>query len=199
MASGDPSSPGTDLFYVNVVDGTPLTSAVATNIEPSSSTALGAAIPPGWLNQAYAPGRAMHFIARGVISTAASTPGTLTMAVAVGATPTVLASSPAVTPAVSLANGLWEMEGDVIVRSAGTAGLLQCSGIWSLSNGAAATTPAIAIPFPQNLAAASWPVAVDTTVAGTYVPLTFHIRATWSTAPAGDSITCLALKLWADN
>lgn len=199
MASGNPSSGFADLLYVSVIDGTPLTSATPTNIEPANSTNPGAAIPSQWLNQAYDTSRSLSFVAKGVVSTAASTPGTLTMAVAVGATPTVLCASPAVTPAVSLSNGYWEIRGDLVVRSAASAGLLQCSAVLTMANGATATTDMVSFGMPQNLAAASWPVAADATVAGTYVPLAFHIRATWSTAPAGDSIACLTLKLWADN
>lgn len=196
MASGLLTSVYTDLLYVNTIDGAALTSSTPTNIEPSTSTNPGPALPSGWLNQAYGR-RSATFKVRGVVSTAASTPGTLTIAVLLGSTS--VASTPAFTPAVSLSNGLWDLTGDLVFRSVGSAGLVQCSAILSIANSATATAAMEQIQCPANTAAGSWETAVDTTTGGTYVPVPFHVQATWSTAPAGDSITCTLLKLFCDN
>ncbi len=170
MASGSQQSAYTDLFYVNNIDGTPLTSSTPTNIEPASSTNPGAAIPQAWLNQAYSR-RSVKFVVRGVVSTAASTPGTLALAILLGSTS--VAATPAFTPAVSLSNGEWELEGDLVFRSPGSAGLVQCSAILSIANSATATAAMESIQCPANTAAASWDTAVDTTTGGTYVPVPF--------------------------
>ncbi len=197
MASGNPTSGFTDLNFVNNIDGSPLTSATPTNLEPSTSTNPGPSLPSGWLNQAYGGRRSARFVIRGVVSTAASSPGTLALAILLGSTS--VATTPAFTPAVSLSNGEWQLEGDLVFRSVGSAGSVQASALLSIANSATSTTAMEQIQCPANTAAASWDTAYDTTVGGTYVPVPFHVQATWGTAPAGDSITCLLLKLWADN
>src|SRR5258708_39648594 len=97
----------TDLLYVNEVDGTALTAAGATNIEPNTATNPSPSVPFGYLQMPYGQGRAFHWIASGVVGTAAATPGTLIMALAIGTTPTVLVATAAITPATSLSNGEW--------------------------------------------------------------------------------------------
>lgn len=195
MGTGNQQSTYTNLEFVNAADGSPLSgTSTPTNIEP---TGPAPAIPSGWVNQAFGPRRSARFVIRGVVSTAASTPGTLTLAILLGSTS--IASTPAFTPAVSLSNGMWELTGDLVFRSVGGGGSVQCSAVLTIANSATATTSMEQIQCPANTAAASWVTSVDTTTSGTYVPIPFHVQATWSTAPAGDSITCLLLKLWADD
>lgn len=197
MASGLLTSVYADLLFVNNADGTPLTSATPTNIEPATSANPGPALPSSWLNQAYGARRSASFRARGVVSTAASSPGTLTIAVLLASTS--VAATPAFTPAVSLSNGEWELEGDLVFRSVGSACQVQCSAILSIANSATATAAMEQIQCPANTAAGSWVTVFDTTTSQTFIPVPFHIQATWSTAPAGDSITCTLCKLFCDN
>jgi hypothetical protein len=193
---GNLTSGYTNLTYVNTGDGTPLVTSTPTNIEPALP-APGPALMSWWLNSGFAPGRTVHFIARGVVSTAAASPGTLTLGVALAGT--TLQSTPAFTPAVSLNNGWWEMEGDLVFRTGGAAAQVQCSGQLTIAASATAASDMASYPFPANSAAASWETAVDATMAGAYTPVPFHIRATWGAAAAGDSIACLLVKLWPDN
>lgn len=190
----------TDLIYTSLAAGVPFTSAGGANIEPQSGTNPAPALNPlVHFQLPYGEGKTFEWMAAGVVSTAAAAPGTLTLSFAIGPAATVLVAASAFTPAVSLSNGYWQMRGFTTLQSVGSAGQWLSHGTLKMANSATATADMIEYQMPANTAVASWLVTYDTTqvtVAGAYG---LHVRATWSTAPAGDSITCAEFKIMGWN
>lgn len=151
--------------------GTALTTTTATDISKAPQPTIGA-------NQLEV-GSVITIIAGGIFSTAASTPGTLTLGVYYGGIAGLaLATGGAITPTVSAASWPWRIEYTGVVTATGTAGTIEGQGFLQL--GTSLTAFSIT-PIPVTAPAA---VTIDTTTAKALT-----IGATWSTAPAGDSIT----------
>lgn len=158
----------------HTADGTALTaSATLTEFSPTPQIYLPAGILGDY------PGIRLEVQAWGVYTTTA-TQGTITLGLysgtigqAIGSA-AAIAVSPAITWVASSANRVWRIEGNVQVRSTGTAGA--CVGVMELSNVSSAATDMAAT-------AAGSTVAIDTTVAR-YLSL----GATLSVA--SQSITC---------
>ncbi len=91
---------------------------------PANSDALGNA------------GRVFKLKARGLITTAASAPGTLALKVLIGAT--ILATGTSVTLPTSLTNGGWTLEGELTVATTGTSGKVAFNGEFKINNSASA-------------------------------------------------------------
>jgi hypothetical protein len=141
-------------------------------------------------------GKALRIVARGIFGTPASSPGTWIVGCGLNTTqatkpPTiVLAATGAFTPAspiLSITNGEWELEFDVVIQTSGTnaggtpSGNVTTGGIFTLGAGNnAATTNAIA----YAVGSAST-VSVNPTI-NYYLEL----YATFSTGPTSTQIQC---------
>jgi hypothetical protein len=150
-------------------------------------------------------GKGFKFVARGLYSTPASAPGTYLWGIGLNTTqatkPTaiVLASTPAttsITPPVSITNGFWEMELDVIVNVIGGSGgtpnmSLDVKGMFTLGNSpTAATTAATAYGIGQT----SLLTTVNPTLA-----YWAELYCTMSTGPASSSIQCTQYQIYGLN
>lgn len=141
-------------------------------------------------------GRALRVTARGIFGTPASTPGTWVIGCGLNTTQAtkpatiVLAATGAFTPAspiLSISNGEWEMEFDIVVQTAGTnAGAapnanLVTGGIISLGAGNNAATTGISAFMIGNAAAVSVNPSIN---------YYLELYATFTTGPASTQIQC---------
>lgn len=141
-------------------------------------------------------GRALRVTARGIFGTPASTPGTWVIGAGLNTTQAtkpatiVLAATGAFTPAspiLSISNGEWEMEFDIVIQTAGTnAGAapnanLVTGGIISLGAGNNAATTGISAFMIGNAAAVSVNPSIN---------YYLELYATFSTGPASTQIQC---------
>lgn len=119
--------------------------------------------------------------ASGRISTAASTPGTLTLDLRFGST-VIFNGGASGTLATSASNLTWDFEADLTLRSVGSGTSATLLGIGKLFSAAlSASTPLILLP-------ASAPAVGSGFDSTTSNQLDFF--ATWSVASASNSITC---------
>lgn len=141
-------------------------------------------------------GKSLRVTARGIFGTPAATPGTWIIGCGLNTTQAtkpasiVLAASGAFTPAspiLSISNGEWEMEFDIIIQTAGTnAGAapnanLITGGILSLGAGNNAATTGISAFMVGGAAAISVNPSIN---------YYLELYATFSTGPASTQIQC---------
>jgi hypothetical protein len=141
-------------------------------------------------------GKALKIIARGIFGTPASSPGTwvigcgLSLTQATKPSTIVLASTGAFTPAgnlLSVTNGEWELEFDVVIQTSGTAAgatpvaNVITGGICTLGPGNNAGT-ATALAYMVGSAA-----AINVNPIATYY---LEVYGTFSTGPASTQIQC---------
>ena len=157
-------------------DGTALsnTTTPTSIIRPEARIYLGAGIMD-------VPGLKFRVKASGRISTAASTPGTLTLDLRLGST-VVFNGGASGTLATSATNLTWDLEIDLTLRSVGNSTTATLLGTGRLLSAAlSATTPIMLLP-------ASAP-AVGTGFDST-TSQQLDLFATWSAASSSNSITC---------
>lgn len=155
-------------------------SAALTELTPNTTTNPQIVIPAPLLQEF--PGKRLEFQAWGHYTTTA-TPGTVTFDLRAGAagaigSMTSICASPALTWVLSMTNRFWHIEGNVSIRSTGSAGT--CVGFMDIGNvvsGATDTSGAVAGTTAGSTA------AIDTTLARA-----FAIGVTLSVA--SQSITC---------
>lgn len=161
-------------FVSSGEDGSALTNTTtATSIIPAARKIT---LPSGFFDRV---GKRLHIEAAGRISTAAATPGTLTLDIRLGST-VVFNGGASGTLATSASNLTWKIEMDLVCRAIGTSatvlgtGKLFCAGL-------SATTPMMLLPTSAP--------AVGNTFDST-ASQTLDLFATWSVASASNSITC---------
>lgn len=150
-----------------------------TNTTTQTSVLNGQAkftLPAQWLEFI---GQKLRIKAAGVMSTAASTPGTFTWTVMFGSI-SVFSGGASGTLATSASSVPWKLEIDLTVRSvgSGTAATLAGSGTL-ISAGLSASTPTQILACPGSL------TGFDSTVASV-----LDLQGTWSVASASNTITC---------
>ena len=150
-----------------------------TNTTTQTSVLNGQAkftLPAQWLEFV---GQKLRILAGGVISTAASTPGTFTWTVMFGSI-AVYGGGASGTLATSASSAPWKLWIDLTVRSvgSGTAATVEGSGTFQ-SAGLSATTPIQLLSCPGAL------TGFDSTVASVV-----DLQGTWSVASASNTITC---------
>ena len=176
----------TEVLFNGFVAGTALTNTTtSTIISPRGNTTSLPMLPANFFHPSYGSNKAIHVVARGVVSTAASAPGTLTITVYFATSDTATvgtstgAASGAFTPAVSLANAIWELEVDITCTAPGSTPNFTSMGQLQVSPTAASgliygvggtsTTSAAGLSTEQN----NW----------------IQVGAAWGTASASNSIT----------
>jgi hypothetical protein len=151
----------TDLLLSSTMGVTTSSVSSATTAETKSlvGTVSGSfTCPPTFMSV----GRKLRLKANGVMSTGA-TAGTVTFQIKFAGT--VIASTGAIAPTISLTNMYWEAEVDIVCRSVGASGTLFVQGKWSKMNATtSATTSLITWPIRGNSADPPAAVTVDTTV-----------------------------------
>jgi len=152
------------VYNADVTDGTTVSNTAETSLY-SSAVTIGA-------NAVYA-GRVIRFDYFGIISTAASSPGTLTIKVKAASTLLITITTP--TLPTSLSNVTWRLNGYLVCRTSGASGTMEGYGAFTIGN---ETTGAAAI-FDQGLA---HNITVDTSGS-----MNFSVTATFSAS--GNSIT----------
>lgn len=181
-----------ELLFVQPSAGTPLTNSVTkTVISVNSATADPCILPANFALPTYGVNKVLHVRARGVISTDATAPGTLTVGIypdtAAGtAAATPLLATGAFTPAVSLSNAVWTLEGDIQVTATGS------SGTW-LALGAMNISPPAAAGASYGAGSSS---AVTLSTQSSYF---LEVAATWGTALSTNSITCYQFLVYGEN
>jgi hypothetical protein len=133
-------------------------------------------------------GNKLRIKAGGIISTAASTPGTFSWNVMFGSI-AVFAGGASGTLATSASNLPWKLEIDLTVRAvgSGTSATIAGSGVFT-SAGLSATTPIQLLASPGAL------TGFDSTVASVV-----DLQGTWSVASASNTITCEDYELISCN
>lgn len=122
-------------------------------------------------------GKMYRFKANGLFSKGATAGHTLRIRVAFGGTAAYL-DTLAITPAVSITNRYWELEGDVYVYTTGVSGAVSGMGRFSYAN--SNTTPVALLTAPMNRSAG---ITVDTTAS-----FTIDVTAEWSAASVSNTI-----------
>lgn len=167
-------------------------SSTAVCISPRGNTTPLPYIPPGFFNAAYGANRKLRIVTRGIVSSASSTPGTLTLAAYFAtsdtATPgTSVAASGAFTPATSLSSAIWEFDATITCGAPGTTPNLYAMGRCAVN--------------PTTAAGASYGVGGTSAVTALTTEAAYYIQmvATWSTAASGDTITMYDTEVWGLN
>jgi len=147
-----------EVLAAAIVDGTAITSS-------STEAFLFPALlfPTNYLQPGGIPGRVIRWRGRGRVSTIVTTQGTLTFKFGAALTnvipTTTWAVSGAITSdAVAVTNSQWKCEGDVTVRSVGSAGTVFCQGdVMTASGDTAAVSAAKAGNYFMGSAGAQTP------------------------------------------
>lgn len=177
-----------ELVFAGWTAGAALTnSTTQTVISPRGNTTPLPFLPAAFFSAAYGTNRVLRFVARGVISTAASAQGTLTLGLYVAGsdTATVGTSTGAVTgaftPAASLSNAIWEFEVDLICTAPGSTPSFASMGQLTIQP-TAGTTAGIGAGIGGT---------ATTSSAGLSTESAWYLQmvATWGTASASNSIT----------
>lgn len=155
-----------------------------TNTTTQTSVLNGQAkftLPAQWLEFI---GQKLRVKAAGVMSTAASTPGTFTWTVMFGSI-AVYSGGASGTLATSASNAPWRLEIDLTVRSVGSGTAATVEGDGEFKSAAlSATTPIQVMACPGSL------TGFDSTVASVV-----DLQGTWSVASASNTITCHDFEL----
>lgn len=131
-------------------------------------------------------GKVLRVKAAGRISTAASTPGTLTLDVRLGSV-VVFNGGASGTLATSASNLTWDLEATLTCRSIGASTSATLLGVGRLVSAAlSATTPIMLLPVSSPAAGTGF----DSTAAAV-----LDLYATWSAASASNSIRCDSFSL----
>lgn len=156
-------------------DGSALTnSTTATSIIPAANKIT---LPAQYFDRI---GKRLRIRAAGRISTAASTPGTLTLDVRFGST-IVFNGGASGTLATSASNLTWEAEMELVCRALGSGTSATVLGVGKLISAAlSATTPILLLPTSAPAAGTGFDSTASQTV---------DLFATWSVASASNSIT----------
>jgi len=126
-----------------------------------------------------AAGKKLRVKAHGKISTAASTPGTLTLDIRFGST-VVFNGGASGTLATSATNLTWDFEADIIVQAVGSGTTATVLGVGRLLTAAlSATTPIMLLPTSAPAAGSGF----DSTTS-----FAIDMFVTWSAASASNSI-----------
>lgn len=181
-----------ELLYAMPSAGSALSNTTTkTVISVNSATVDPCILPANFMLPTYGVNKTIKVVARGVISTAASTPGTLTVGIypdTSAGTPvaTSLAPTGAFTPATSLSNAIWEYECDIQCTATGS------SGTW-LALGQMLVSPTAASGLSYGVGSST---AVTLSTQTSYF---LEMAATWGSASASNSITCSQLYVWGLN
>lgn len=167
----------------NYQDGSALTNTTtATSIIPAAEKFV---LP----SNIFFPGTRLHLSAAGRISTAASTPGTITLDLRFGST-VVFNGGASPTLATSASNVTWKLEADLVCRAYGTGTSTTLLGTGVLTSAAlSATTPIMLLPASSPAAGTGFDCTASQTA---------DFFATWSVASASNTITLhdFALELF---
>lgn len=187
-----------ELAFIGWGAGTALTnSTTQTTISPRGNTTPLPFLPAAFFNPAYGSSRAIRFVARGVISTAASSQGTLTLGLYVAGTDTASvgtstgAVTGAFTPSASLSNAIWEFETTLICTAPGSTPNFVSMGQMSIlpTAGSAATVGA-------GIGGTSTTSNSGLSTEGAWY---LQMVATWGTPSASNSITHYQTEVWGLN
>lgn len=182
-----------ELIFAGFTAGSALSnSTTATCISARGNTTPLPYLPPGFFSAAYGANRKLRIVARGIVSTAASSPGTLTLAAYFATTDTgtlgtSVAASGAFTPATSLSSAIFEFDATITCAAPGPTPNLYAMGHASL-------LPVAAAGSDYGVGATSAVTALSTEAAY-YV----QIAATWGSASASNSITMYDTEIWGLN
>lgn len=198
-----------ETLFVMPSPGTSLTNTVTKTLISGNTTTDTAyqlpALTSLWPNVSSITGKAIKVVARGLISTAASAQGTLTMALQLdpaqnsSTSALTLAATGAFTPAASLAAGNWELELDFNISAFGVtaaaySATLQCHGLLTIGPGNNAATAAGAI---YTVGAAN--IAMSGASVNPGLASWCELWATWGTASASNSIQCTQMFVYGQN
>ncbi len=138
-----------ELLYASTAAGTAQSGFTTELCLNAGSGAMGvqAHIPPDfWLPNSAQVGRGIRIVARGILSTNTLASPTYTFTVRgalagnITTAPVLLGTTAAVSCVVSAANAIWELQGDVILKTMGAAGgNTTLTGVGTVSCGAFAT------------------------------------------------------------
>jgi hypothetical protein len=182
-----------ELIFAGFTAGSALSnSSTATCISPRGNTTPLPYIPPGFFSAAYGQNRKLRIVARGIVSTASSSPGTLTLAAYFATTDTAtlgtsVAATGALTPAVSLSSAIFVFDATITCAAPGPTPNLYAMGELEIN-------PAAAAGATYGVGSTSAVTALSTEAA-----YYLQIGATWGSALSADSITMYDTEVWGLN
>lgn len=130
------------------------------------------------------PGQQIRVRASGTLTTAASSPGTITWTVLLGGT-AIITGAASATMTASQTTGLWEIDATITIRSIGTSGT--CVGAGQFRANAIATAPTMAI---QALPATA---GFGSTALNTTTTATLDVQSNFSAT--GNTLICQQLQV----
>lgn len=187
-----------ELVFADFVAGTALTNSITqTTISPRGNTTPLPFLPAGFFHPAYGTNKAIQFVARGVISTAASAQGTLTLGLYVAGSDTASvgtstgAVTGAFTPSASLSGAIWEFRATLLCSAPGSTPNFNSMGTLQILPVAASATSVGAGVGGTG----------TTSNAGLSTEGAWYLQmvATWGTASASNSITHYQTEVWGLN
>lgn len=182
-----------ELVFASFTAGAALTnSTTASCISARGNTVPLPYLQPAFFHPSYGANKKLRIVARGVVSTAASTPGTLTVAAYFATTDTAtlgtsIAASGAFTPATSLSSAIFEFDATITCGAPGPVPNLYALGKLEI-NPTAADGAAYGVGSTSAVTSLS-------TEAAYYI----QIGATWGSASASNSITMYDTEVWGVN
>lgn len=182
-----------ELIFAGFTAGSPLSnSTTATCISPRGNTTPLPYLPPGFFSAAYGANRKLKIIARGIVSSAASSPGTLTIAAYLATTDTAtlgtsIAATGAFTPATSLSAAIFEFDATLTCAAPGPTPNLFSMGRLEVN--------------PPAAAGASYGVGGTSAITALSTEAAYYVQiaATWGSASASNSITMYDTEIWGLN
>jgi hypothetical protein len=185
-----------ELIYANIASGTAKASfTTEANLNDTAGMGERPSLPPSFWAPPYGVGKGLRIKASGIVSSTATPTYTLTIRLGTNGAITgpIILGTVAMTTASGISNQLWTLEGDIIMRTIGTAGANSTvQGIgWCESGG-------FASPF---VFAAFGGAAQPGTVATVDASITNYINVSvaCSASSASNTITLLQLLVWGLN
>lgn len=182
-----------ELPFAEFTAGSALTNTTtATCISPRGNTTPLPYLQPAFFHPSYGANKKLRVVARGIISTAASSPGTLTLAVYFATTDTAtlgtsVAATGALTPPTSLSSAIWEFDATITCGAPGPVPNLYAMGRFSI--------------LPTAAAGSDYGVGGTSAVTSLSTEAAYYLQlaATWGSASASNSITMYDSEVWGLN
>jgi hypothetical protein len=187
-----------ELLYSTYTAGTAVTAAAETNLNNTSAMGTQALLPGSFLTFPPTSRRSIRVVAKGIITTAASSQGNLTMTLrgttAAGGVSggTVLAATAVTALAASASNNFWRFEADIVFNDSSGAATMGGRGVGEFTS-----YKGLASPFTAEVWGGSAQPGTFTGVDQTS-PLYFNMNATFSAA-ATNSIQLLQMFVYGLN
>lgn len=184
-----------ELIYQNVASGTAKASFTSeAQINDVAAMGAQACLPPRFWTPFYGEDRTIRILARGILSSTGTPTYTFTVRLgAAGTTAPIVLGSGAITTGSSVTNQLFELEGDIVMRSLGADGANSTiQGLGNIESSGLVTSSSSSL-----FGGAASPGTIATVDASITNFVSFNV--TCSASSASNSIQLLQLQVWGMN